>query len=133
MAKVTGSHSGPLNMRAAFVLNGVHAGDASALIELMRSSEPIDRQTRDAIADALERRKGVRLELRRGNEAALTRRFETMLQYQNIADNVAARIAAGEVEKNAKIDAAKQFGVSARTVSTALRWQQNASYRISRG
>lgn len=130
--KITGGHSGPFNMRASFTLNGVHKGSANDLVELMRSSEPIDPQTREAIADALERKSGVRLEFHRGNEAPLTDHFETELKYQQIADSVAARMrAGGAVEKNAKADAAKEFGVSLRTVATALRRRRRARYRIS--
>jgi hypothetical protein len=132
--KITAGHSGPLNARVAFTLNGVQRGDGSELIDLMRSDEPIDRQTREAIADALERREGVRLEFHRGNDAPAVEHWETELHYQDIADAVYALVSKpGGVEKNAKIDVAKQFGVSRRTVDTALRRRRHALYRISRG
>jgi hypothetical protein len=119
-------------MRAAFTLNGVWQGDETALIELMRSDEPIDRETRVAIADALERRKGIRLELHRGNTAPLLKRAETEFLYQKIADSVAARIASGTAEKRAKGEAAAEFEVSLRTVATALKWKRRTPYRIDK-
>jgi hypothetical protein len=121
-------------MRAAFVLNGVRKGNKTALIDLMRSDETIDRETRLAIAEALERRKGVRLEFHRGNEAPFMQRAKTEFLYQQIADSVAARMTQpGAVEKNAKKDAAAEFKVSLRTIATALRWQSRSVYRISKG
>lgn len=132
--KITGNHSGPLNMRAAFVLNGVWKGDASALIDLMRSNETIDPQTREAIAEAFERKSGLRLELHKGNEAPLAARLPTELRYQEIADAFQEQLAEpGAVEKNVKADVAKQFGVSVRTVGTALLHRKGAAYRLSRG
>lgn len=131
--KLTGSHSGPLNMRVAFTLNGVHRGDGAAeLIELMRSSETIDRQTREAIANALERRSGVRLEFHKSNEAPFLEDLETELKYQEIADSVAALLKAGAVPKNAKRDVAEKFGVSLRTVSTALRRRRGSIFRVEK-
>lgn len=134
MAKITSGHSGPLNMRATFTLNGVHRGDASILVDLMRSDETIDRQTREAIANALERTKGIRLEFHRGNDAPFTAHAETQLRYQEIADRVFELMALpGAVEKNVKADVAKEFAVSPRTVETALeRRRRNPNFRISK-
>ena len=131
--KLTGNHSGPLNMRAAFTLNGVHQGDPSDLVRLLRSNESIDRQTRDAIADALERESGIRLEFHRGNEAPFLTRMDTELRYQHIADAVIDMLKKpGAIEKNVKKDVAKQFGVSQRTLETALRRLRRAVFRISK-
>lgn len=131
MVKIT-RHSDELNGRATFILNGIHAGDARALIALFRSDVPIDRATRDAIADALERKSGVRLELKRGNEAPLTSHFETELNYQEMRDSFDARMKQpGAVEKNVKKDVAAEFKVSARTVATALGRPRHV--RLTRG
>jgi hypothetical protein len=119
-------------MRAAFVLNGVAKGDKSALIELMRSDEEIDRETRLAIADAFERRKGIRLELHPGLQAPLLTRTGTEFLYQQIADSVAARMEAGAAEKKAKGETAAEFQVSLRTVATALKWKRKTPYRIDK-
>jgi len=73
-------------MRAAFTLNGVHEGDATDLIRLLRSDEAIDRQTREAMADALEKKEGIRLEFHGGYEAPLVSHLETFEHRQKVDD-----------------------------------------------
>jgi hypothetical protein len=98
----------------------------------MRSNEPIDRQTRDAIADALERTEGVRLELKKGNEASWTKRAETRLRWQGIADDFKARLREPDaIEKNIRTDVAKDWKVSVRTVDDALAWARRTSIRLT--
>lgn len=99
--KITCNHSDELNMRAAFMLNGVHPPDEQSLIALFRSDVPLDRATRDAIADALQRKRGLRLKLVRSkgfpNKPALVDELKGIAEYQEIAAEVeaeACRVAA---------------------------------------
>ena len=124
--------AGPLNIRAVFILDGVDTGNGAALIRLMRSNEPIEKATRDAIADALERRRGTRLEFHRGNEATKIQRGVTEMRYQSIADCVDRFASEGQAAKNAKKDVAQLFGVSLRTVATALRWRASIDQELRR-
>lgn len=136
--KLTMQHSGPLNMRAAHMLNGVHPGRKQTgkqiLAALFRSDEPIDRQTRDAVADALERERGLRLELVldkgwQTRNRAMTDELALLYEYQTIAEEVAARAAEIAVEKGlapsrcmkpAKVDVAAARNISADKVKDAL-------------
>lgn len=114
MAKFT-RHSTLLNMRATYMLNSIHPIDKAALVDLLRSTDDIDRFTRDAIADALERQSGVRLELTqgRGTPASYTSRLATLHEYQEIAADVAQAKAddlpkpAAHVAANRRISIAK--------------------------
>jgi hypothetical protein len=123
------------------MLNGWEDSDKGEqwLIELFRSDTEIDRETRNAIADAIERDTGLRLDLVRADSKPTSgsRRMRLQHEYQEIADEVLALIregdrlrAAGEPvpkqleEKNAKDDVAKRRRISPRKVAAALRYRR---------
>lgn len=116
--------------RVANMLNGWEDSKQGKqwLVELFRSDAEIYRETRTAIADALERDTGLRLELVKpdGRPTAGIRQLKLQAEYQEIADDVLARIEAGEIEKNAKADVARDRGISARKVADALRYRRGA-------
>ena len=126
-------HADPLNMRASFVLNGIHDGDKQVLVDLFSSDLEIDRQTRDALVEALKRRDGIRLELVRANgrPASFTARLRTMHEYQEIADEVAALMKAGDVPKAAKSKVMERRGIGEAKLKKALRYRRSHSATIT--
>jgi hypothetical protein len=133
MIRIT-THSDPLNMRASFTLNGVEDYGKDALIELFRSNAPFDRNTRDAFADALARKKGRRLELIKDKpNRPLVARLSTWYEYQQIADEVAEYIAGGDPAKAAKSKVMERRRISLDKVKVALRYRRkHPGFRISR-
>jgi hypothetical protein len=139
--KITCNHSDELNMRAAFMLNGVHPPDEQSLIALFRSDVPLDRATRDAIADALQRKRGLRLKLVRAkgfqNKPALVDELKTIAEYQEIAIEVEAEakseaarrgIPAKRCLKHAKDAIAARRGISPAKVKDALSEARRTSW-----
>ena len=132
MIKIT-SHTDALNMRASFTLNGVEDYGVDSLIELFRSNVPIDRNTRDAIADALARKKGRRLDLIKAKpNRPLVARISTLYEYQQIADAVAKHVASGDRPKAAKSKVMEERRISLDKVKKALRHRKHTAFRISR-
>lgn len=132
--KITAGHSDELNMRAAYLLNGVHPGNEQALIDLFRSDVALDRSTRDAIADALERKTGLRLRLVREkgfqNKPSLIDELKLIAEYQEIAADVQAEansegsrrgIDPKRCVKHAKDIVAERRQISLAKVKVALR------------
>jgi hypothetical protein len=135
-SKIT-NHSDLENYLVANMLNGWESSEQGKkwLIELFRSNVVIDRQTRDAIANALERDEGLRLKLVRGDQrpTAGTAKLRLQHELQEIADDVTARIAAGEVPKNAKADVARERGIGLTKVKDALAYRKaNPNSEISK-
>jgi len=128
-AKIT-NHEDARCGRVANMLNGWESSEKGVdwLIELFRSDAMIDQATRIAIADALERKSGLRLMLvgANGTPTSGTKRLRKQHEYQEIADDVLARIAEGEVEKNAKTDVARDRNIGIRKVANALAYRRGA-------
>lgn len=121
-------------MRAAFLLNNVLGGGGKqVLIDLFRSNVELDRETRDAIADALEREDGIRLELvmGAGRPAFYTDRLKTWHEYQEIADEVAALIASGDVPKAAKSKVMERRGIGEAKLKKALAYRRRSPVSIA--
>ena len=128
-AKIT-NHADRENYLVANMLNGWESSGNGEqwLVELFRSEVPIDRQTRTAIADAFERRDGLRLKLIKGNQRPTAGTAKLHLQHdlQEIADDVLARIANGEAPKNAKADVARERGIGPTKVKDALAYRKSS-------
>jgi hypothetical protein len=133
---------GPLCANVHRLLNGVYAGSkieiAAAIIELLRSNELIDRHTREAIANAVERdiesrenTTRLRVMLPTGGTPTLADEFEKCLDLQEIADEF-ARLRKTMTRQQA-IGAIEDSKRAKRTkIEEALAYSKRARFRLSR-
>ena len=124
------------------MLNGIYSGTneeiATATIELLRSDETLDRHTRAAIADALERdlegrRDTLRMRMVRpdGGSATMFDEFDRNYELQEIADEV-KRLRSQGLTRQQAIGEIIDSGRAKRTkIEQALRYAKHTHFRLS--
>jgi hypothetical protein len=133
---------GPLCADVHRLLNGLYSGSkseiATAIVELLRSNELIDRHTREAIANAVERdiearenTTRLRVMLPTGSAPTITDEYEKFFDLQEISDEF-ARLRTTMTRQQA-IGAIEDSGRAKRTkIEEALAYSKRARFRLSR-
>jgi hypothetical protein len=140
MTRIT-NHAGRHNFLATWALRRLSRDDPrEALIALFRSEEPLERETRLALLEALEAdirddRSAVRLRVVKPahRPRSLVTELELLERQQRIGmETHAALQITGAVEKNVIADAADRHGITPTEVRASLKAWQNRSFKVTR-